>query len=142
MVCVEHLTGYPIVKATGRGTAEVVQSFMETNIILPFGAPGIVVSVNTICFSARDPQDFMQLQNTKGHTLLVYVPLSNDRAKRMIGKMKQGIGRLLNDCGADWDTLVERLVFGYCWRPQRGGKSPFDLLGGEKPKKIHFVDKD
>ena len=38
-ILVEHLTGWPIAKATPRATADVVQDFVESEIIYSFRAP-------------------------------------------------------------------------------------------------------
>lgn len=52
LVCVEHLTGWPIVLATKHSTAETVVNFLNKKIIPPFGPPGVVVSDNAACFKA------------------------------------------------------------------------------------------
>lgn len=134
LICVEHLTGWPIVKATATATAETVRGFIESLILIPFGAPGQIVSDNAACFRAKVLQDFMCEIGAKWHTVLAYAPMSNGKAERMVGTIKSGIGRLVQDNGKEWDEVVDKVVFGYCRRPMRDGMSPFELLYGVAPR--------
>lgn len=52
LICVEQLTGWPILAATQRATAQTVVKFLTEKIIPPFGAPGAVVSDNATSFTA------------------------------------------------------------------------------------------
>lgn len=54
LVCVKHLTGWPIVRATDNSTVSVVIRFMEEEIIPPFGALGFFISDNSSCFTALE----------------------------------------------------------------------------------------
>lgn len=66
--------------------------------------------------------------------MLAYAPLSNEKAERMLGAIKKGIGRFVQDNGKDWEEIVNKIVFGYCCRPMRNGMSPFEFSYGIAPK--------
>lgn len=53
LVCVEHLSEWPVVSATKQTTAETVVSFMKEKVVLSFGAPRIAVSDNAAYFIAQ-----------------------------------------------------------------------------------------
>lgn len=134
LVCVEHLTGWPIVKPTKRATAAVVVQFINEEVIPPFGAPGMIISDNAKCFTAPMLSDFMKKHGVEWRTVLAYAPMSNGRAERMVGTIKRSIGRLINDGGISWDQAVVKTVFGYRRRPLAEGISPFQLLYGVSPR--------
>lgn len=106
LICVEHLTGWPIVKATSRATADVVRKFMETLIIPPFGPPGVVVGDSAACFTAGALREFMKYRVTTRKTVLAYAPMLNGRTERMVDTIKHGAGPLILQSGHEWDFLV------------------------------------
>lgn len=53
LVYVKHLTGWPIFKATVRATAERFISFLNSELLLPFGAPKVISSNNVASSNAR-----------------------------------------------------------------------------------------
>ena len=44
LICVEHLTGWPIAVPTRDATVETVINFISTEVIHPFGIPKTVIS--------------------------------------------------------------------------------------------------
>lgn len=106
MVYVEHLTGWPVVRATERATTIEVKLFMEEDIISPFGAPKIIISDNAMCFSFHELHDIMEKHGAEWRTVLAYAPMSNGRAERMVGTIKRGIGRLLTSGNSQWDEVM------------------------------------
>lgn len=60
--------------------------------------------------------------------------MSNGRDERMVGTIKQGIGRLLISCSVEWDRVMDKLSFGYCQRPFWSGLFTFQLLYEVKPR--------
>lgn len=94
LVCVEHLTNWPIVKATWNSTAETDLTFMKHDIFSYFDARKAIVSDNSSCFNARSLWEYVNKINTTWNTVLAYAPMSNRKAERMVGTMKQAIGWL------------------------------------------------
>lgn len=62
LFCVEHLTEWPIVRATMRATAEEVLHFMEKKFFPRLGAPKTIFSNNAACFPAQNLQNYMEEQ--------------------------------------------------------------------------------
>lgn len=95
LVYVEHLTEWPIVKATGRVTMKLVVSVLKTEVILSFGAPKTILSDNAACFTAQAVQRLMKSIGTEWRIVLAYATMSNGRAERMVKTMKKAIGRVV-----------------------------------------------
>lgn len=91
LVCVEHLNDWPIVAPTKRATAETVLQFRKDRILLPFGAPKVIVSDNGTCFTAKVLHDYMEKQGTTWKTVLAYAPLLSEKAERMVGTIERGV---------------------------------------------------
>lgn len=72
----------------------------------------------------------MTKRGTDWRTVLVYAPIFNGRAERMVATIKQSVGRIKNDVGRNWDAFVGNATFGYRWRAMNDGHSPFNLFYG------------
>lgn len=49
----------------------------------------------------------------------------------MVDTIKRGVGRpTVGSIRAAWDKAIEKVEFGYCCRPLKGGYSPYQLLYG------------
>ena len=125
LVCVEHLTGWPIVVPTNVAPAEVVRDFVSTEIIHSFGIPEVVVSDNAQCFTANTMKEFCKHQGISWKTLLSYAPMFIGRAERMVKTIKWGVAKFVLDRGVDLDIHVRQVVNGYRRRPLNSGYSPF-----------------
>lgn len=130
LVCVEHLTGWPVVRATKDATSKTVMDFVEKNIVHSFGPPKTVVIDNASCFTAVNLVDYMKASGIEWKTVAAYAPMSNGRAERMVGTIKKAVGRLVEGKSRKWANMYEKAVAGYRRRPLRTGKSPFELLYG------------
>lgn len=113
IVCLEHLTDWPIVERAKRSTVDVVIDFIKAKILPCFEAPGIIVSDNGSCFTAEIVQTFMKEYGTEWRTVLAYAPRSNGRAEKMDGTVKRSIGRIVNEIGHSSDRVVADVLFGY-----------------------------
>lgn len=133
LICVEHLTGWPILKPTWDATSKTVRGFMEKEVIHPFGAPKVVVSDNAGCFTAHNLVKFMDVHGTKWKPVAAYAPMSNGKAERMVGTIKKDIGRLVEREPTKWAEKCEGAVAGYRKRRASGSRSPFELLYGVQP---------
>lgn len=60
LVAVNHLTSWPLTRATITDTTEVVVKFVEEEIIRPFGPPRTIVSDNAKAFTEKLVEDLMQ----------------------------------------------------------------------------------
>ena len=131
LVAVEHLTGWPIARATATSTAEEVLKFVKEEIIHCFGLPRVVVSDNATCFTASVLESFMARNGITWKTVLAYAPMSNGRAERMIGTLKKAIRKVLlgsAPSAVNWDAALHRVLYGYRRRKIAVGLSPFELL--------------
>ena len=77
LIAVEHLTGWPIARATAASTADVVLNFVKDEIIYSFGPPTTIVSDNAGCFTAATLANFMRSNGIDWKTVLEYSPMSN-----------------------------------------------------------------
>lgn len=109
---------------------------MEMMVLSPFGAGGVVISDKATSFTARVLWDFMAQHGMQWKTVLAYAPISDGGAESMVGTIKKSIGRIVNDFEKEWDTAVDRVVFGYCRCPGPSGPSLVKLLYGIKPRII------
>ena len=134
LICVEHLTGWPIVCPTPTATASEVITFVDDRIILPFGKPRVIVSDNGPCFTARSLEAFMNVNDIKWKTVMAYAPMSNGRAERIVGTIKGAIGKMVRTNPLDWDLAVRKVLYGYRRRNLRSGFSPYQLLYGIVPR--------
>lgn len=134
LICVEHLTGWPIVIPTMTATAEVVKDFIGTHIIHPFGIPRTVVSDNAGCFTSLLMTEFCRERGIKWKPVLAYAPMSNGRAERMVKTIKEAVSKLVSDQPLEWDELAGQVAYGYRRRPLGSGHSPFQLMYGILPR--------
>lgn len=134
LICVEHLTGWPLVTPTRTATADEVIRFVQNEIILPFGHPRINVSGNATCFTAGVLQDYMLKMGITWKTVLAYAPMSNGRAERMVGTIKRAIGKMVLKNVQAWDEVLPSVLYGYRRRALSSGLSPYQLLYGVKPR--------
>jgi len=134
LVCVEHLTGWPLARAIANATADVVKAFVREEIMHSFGPPQTIISDNATCFTATSISQFMEESGIEWRTVLAYAPMSNGRAERMVGTVKRGVKKMVLDEGIDWDQALTHVLYGYRRRPLAGGASPFELLYGVTPR--------
>ena len=137
LVAIEHLTGWPIARATESSTAEEVLRFMKEEMIYCFGLPRGVVSDNATCFKASVLDAFMARNGINWKTVLAYAPMSNGRAERMVGTLKRAIHRVIlgsTPGRTNWDQALLKVLYGYRRRKMVVGLSPFELLYGVLPR--------
>lgn len=134
LICVEHLTNWPIARITENATAEVVARFVEEEVVSPFGPPKKIISDNAGCFTARLLSNLMGKYGIEWKTVLAYAPMSNGRAERMVGTLKRCVGKLSVGNSSKWEEELVKAIYGYRRRPLRIGVSPFELLYGIEPR--------
>ena len=130
LVCVEHLTGWPIVCPTPTATAAEVIAFVEEQVIMPFGRPRVILSDNGSCFTAGSLENFMEQNNIKWKTVLAYAPISNGRAERMVGTIKREIGKMVQSRPNDSDRVFSNVLYGCRRRKLASGFSSYELMYG------------
>ena len=135
LFCVEHLTGWPIICPTPTTTAAEVIAFVEEQVIMPFERPRVIVSDNSPCFTAGSLENFMEQNNIKVKTVLVYAPMSNLRAERMVGTIKRGIRKMVHSRPHDWDLVISKVSYVYRRQNLAYGFSPYyELMYGIVPR--------
>ena len=140
LVCVEHLTGWPIVESTASSTAAVVIDFVRKHILEPYGPPRVIVSDNATCFTATSLVAFMKNIGTRWKTVAAYAPMSNGRAERMVGTIKRSVGKMVYRERHTWDEKLPHALYGYRRRHLDSGLSPFQLLYGVVPRMKYQPD--
>ena len=134
LVAVEHLTGWPLARATSRSTSDVVLDFIKTEIIHPFGPPRSIISDNATAFTSSAVEQFMARFGIKWRTVLAYAPMSNGKAERMVGTLKRGVKKTVVAAQRDWAEALPGVLYGYRRRRMASGASPFELMYGVKPR--------
>lgn len=117
LVCVEHLTNWPIVRARKDATAQTVINFMEEEVFHTCGIPSVILSDNADCFTARSLVAFMKKMAVKWKPVAAYAPMSNGKPERMVGTIKKATGRLVLDNPQYWHKHCNKAVHGYRRRP-------------------------
>ena len=134
LVGVEHLTGWPIARKTKDATDDTVNKFVQEEIIHSFGPPGVIISDNALCFTAKSVSSFLSQHGTEWKTVLAYAPMSNGRAERMVGTLKRAIKKMVLKEGSSWDLVLPDALYGYRRRRLESWYSPFQLLYGIPPR--------
>lgn len=88
LICVEPLTGWPIVDATKNATAEVVVRFLNEKIIPPFRSSGVFLSNTAACFRAQGVQNFSERMSTKWKIVIAYAPVLNEKLEKMVEQFR------------------------------------------------------
>lgn len=60
LIAVEHLTSWPMVRATKTTTADAVAKFVEREMLHPSGLPESIVSDNAVSFTVARLSHFME----------------------------------------------------------------------------------
>ncbi len=66
--------------------------------------------------------------------MLAYAPMSNGRAKRMVGTLKRAIKKMDLKESSSWYLVLPDALYGYRRRRLESGYSPFELLYGIPPR--------
>lgn len=82
----EHLTGWPIAKATTSSTSETVMDFMRDEFMFHFVPPMTAVSDNVTILRREKLSSYMSNHCIDWKTVLEYAPMSNGCAERMVGR--------------------------------------------------------
>lgn len=72
LVCLEHVTGWPIIVVTKRTVAETVLPILKDCTLLPLGAPKFIVKDHGPCFSANVVQNYVTKQCDVWKTVSFY----------------------------------------------------------------------
>lgn len=82
-----------------RATADVVMHFLNAETVPGFGPPGTIMSDNGSRFTVGIVETFPKDQITVWRTVFVFALMSNGRADRVVGTMKQGKQNIMNKTG-------------------------------------------
>lgn len=106
LAAVEHLTTWPMAMATANNAAQVVLSFAYREIVYSFGLSRATVSDNATSFTASAVTSFMPIYGMTWRTVLVYAPMSNSQAERMVGTFKTAVQKTVLKTRMEWDNLT------------------------------------
>ena len=131
---VEHLTGWPLGRATKISSAEEVIEFVKEEVLYSFGSLRNIISDNATRFTAKALVKFARYNGIEWKRVLAYAPMSNGRAERIVGTLKKAVKKMVQGQGVSWENSVPKVLFGYRRRRLAGGVSPFELMYGFLPR--------
>lgn len=112
-VCVERLTGWPVVRAKTHATAKTVIEFTKGDIIHSFGPPNTIVTENAGCFTEVNLSNFIDQSGTDWKTGAAYAQMSNGKAERLAGTIRKAVGCLVEGDLHIWAEKYQNAVAGY-----------------------------
>ena len=134
IVAVEHMSGWPVARASVAADSSVVVAFLRQEILNTFGIPGCVMSDNGAHFAATYVKEFAEASGFKWKFVSAYNPRGNGKVERMIGTLKVSLKKTCLESQTDWDTKLPRILNGYRQRPNADGISPFCVMFGVEPR--------
>lgn len=102
-------------------------------MIGPFGFPHLISTDKATSFTAKVVPEFAKEKAFECKPILTYAPMSNGRAKRMVGTINHSIARIIAK-KKKWDQAIPNVLYGYCCRKMRERCSLFELLYGTQPR--------
>lgn len=128
---VEHLTSRAILKRTKKQTVAVPTRVFETQIVLNYGSPKVLVSGNGPAFRARAFKDGLRNVECEWRPVPANMPQSNGRAQCILGTMEAAIPKVLASEGANWGSETSHVETSYRMRRSGGDTySAFPLVCG------------
>lgn len=77
LIFVELLTKWPISRITHNATSEEVITFVDREVIEPFGSPKTIVSDDLRCFTSAASAKFISDHGIEWKPVSEYAPMSN-----------------------------------------------------------------
>lgn len=145
LIFVELLTKWPISRITHNATSEEVITFVDREVIEPFGSPKTIVSDDLRCFTSAASAKFISDHGIEWKPVSEYAPMSNWWAERMVGKIKRGVGMLVAVSGRRWEEDLSKAICRYRRRPLYIEASPNEQMYGVQRRFVptdHTVDED
>lgn len=93
-----------------------------------------MISDNATRFLSESLVTFMEENRMKWKTILAYAPMSTGMAERMVGTLKQALGKMVLAHRASWDDELPIVSYGYRRRHLTCRISFSELLYGLKPR--------
>lgn len=91
LIAVEHVTGWPIASAAEESTVSSVVLIIHQEIIISFVPTKIIFSDCATAFMAASMQDLPRSGGVDSEAALVYAPMANGRAERVVRTIKHAI---------------------------------------------------
>ena len=139
LIAVEHLSGWPVARALPEShfNSLGVMTFVDEEIVAPFGSPKCMVSDNDMKFNSHLVRGYAKSVGIQWRFVSAYNPRGNAKAERMVGTLKKSVRKMMVSSEVEWDAWINRILGGYRKRPGADGKSPFEILFGVKPRFTH-----
>lgn len=134
LVCVEHLTNWPTVRATPDEMAGTVFGFRHKEALHSYGPPRMKVNDKASCFTAQTLVDFVKIIGMNWKPVPFPVPMSNRNAEGMVDTIKKSTSRLVEGNPEAWHKHYMQAVHGYHSRSLGTWKSLLELLHGVRPR--------
>lgn len=90
-------------------------------MIKPFGVPKTGVSDKATCFISDALKSFIYKRGIEWKPVLAYAPMSDGRARRMVGNIKKSVGRLFDGSERSWEEQLNKAIYVYRGHPLEVG---------------------
>lgn len=127
---VEHLSGWPTMKATEQETADVAIEFVQVKLLEHFCAPRNIVPDNVPAFVAMAYRQFLRTRGISWRRVGQYSPQANGKVKWSFGTMRRALGKVVRSSSRDWSQVIPSIFHMYRARSGRDEASPFNLIFG------------
>lgn len=128
LVCVDHITGRPIACSTTTATFSQVTALMRQYVVLSFGSPRVAISDSSLCFTARELEQFMIKYGTKQKNLMTSDLMSSLRGKAMFQTILRAVSKVVLRRHFSWVLAVPRVLCGFRFRSLASQLSWYDFL--------------
>ena len=131
---VDHLSGWPIVKAISYKEATSVGNAIFEKLILEHGVPEILLSDNGKEFTNDNLAYVCQKFNIEQHFTSPYTPRSHGKTENFNKFLKDSIRKLYQEDIASWDQVIDQIIFAYRYCPHTStSEVPYTLLYNRHP---------
>lgn len=96
-------------KVAYRATEKILVNFSRPEILPQFEASEVIIRYHVTFCTARTLGDVMEYHGRECITTVAHVPVSNSRARQMIGTMEKIIRYIVNGCRLDRDQVLSDL---------------------------------
>lgn len=129
LIAEENITDLPALRCTKNDMSDVVSDFVKEEKIFTFRPRKTIISNNASCFKTEILQEMIIQYRIKWKTVCSYALMSNGRAERMVGAIKQAKMKTAQNDNIEGPEVVIDVHFGYFRdTPQFSGTGPVSLF--------------
>ena len=136
LVGIEHMSKWPVARAIPHGLFDSLGAlkFVKEEMILPFGSPKFILSVNFLKFDCKAIEDFATDRKIQWKHIGAYNPRGNGMALGMVGKIERALQKMSRVSMLSRNLCLDQVQYGYRRPSNTDGKSSFEVLFGVKSR--------